>query len=74
MGGYLPLGWADMAHWAQMTATHVRSQEWRILRAMDVAYLDACREVAKREQQSSQSPHVHSERPMTAELFDALWD
>lgn len=73
MGGYLPLGWADMAHWAQMTATRVRSQEWRILRAMDVAYLDACREAAKRERQASQSPHVHSERPMTADLFDAIF-
>lgn len=73
MSGYLPLSWADMAHWSQMTATRVRSQEWRILRAMDVAYLDACREAAKREQQTSQSPHVHSERPMTAELFDAIF-
>lgn len=73
MGGYLPLGWADMAHWAQMTATHVRSQEWRILRAMDVAYLDASRDAASRDKSTSHPQDNVSERPMTPELFEAIF-
>lgn len=73
MGGYLPLSWGDMAAWAEMTATRVRSQEWRIIRAIDGAFLEACREAASRQQATAQSPHVYSERQMTADLFDAIF-
>lgn len=73
ISGPQALSWREMAEWASMTNSEPRAMEWRVLRAMDVAYLAACRELAGREQTSLQSPHTHSERPMTPELFDAIF-
>lgn len=73
MDGHLPLGWGDMAHWASLTATTVRRAEWRILRAMDGAFLAASREMAAQQRSKSNDPHTSSEQPMTAELFDAIF-
>ena len=69
----MPFSWADMAQWASLTATAVRPAEWRILRAMDQAYLAACREQAAHERAAADNPHTQSERPMTPDLFDALF-
>lgn len=71
--GPVPLSWGDMAAWAKMVAAEPRPAEWRIIRAMDEAYLSACHELAQRERQASQSADVRSERPMTPELWDAVF-
>lgn len=62
-----------MAHWASMTSTTVRPAEWRILRAIDRAWLIACNEQAERDRIADANPNTVSERPMSPELWDAIF-
>jgi hypothetical protein len=71
--GPQPLAWQDMAQWAFLTAAAPTMMEWRTLRAMDGAYIAACREYAERERNASKAGTIHSERQMTPDLFDAVF-
>ncbi|MEG2140689.1 MAG: hypothetical protein RRY20_07885 [Bilophila sp.] len=46
--GPSPLGWADMAAWAQLTAIPLTPYETLTLRSMDTAYLTACADTQKK--------------------------
>jgi hypothetical protein len=58
-----------MAEWASLTNSVPRNAEWRALRAMDAAYLSACRDKPT----ASASEPAMSGRELTPELFDALF-
>lgn len=73
MSGALALSWSDMAQWASLTATEVRPAEWRILRVADVAFLAACRDLDAQERAKANNPNTVSEQPLTADVFDAIF-
>lgn len=60
-----------MAQWASLTISVPSSDEWRVLRAMDMAFLAAKREQMPNPQGEADPPKV-STRPLSPKLFDAL--
>lgn len=65
----MPLSWQEMAHWASLTSAKPRSDEWRVLRAMDNAFLSALRD-----KDALGIPETAtSGRLLTPELFDAIF-
>lgn len=67
-----PLSSAEMAAWATVTGHAVRPEEFAVLRAMDVAYIAAAREMIEGKAPGA-APETVSDRVMTPELFDAIF-
>ena len=63
------LSWRDMSEWASLTNSVPRNSEWRTLRAMDAAFLSACRDKPP----APTTESTMSGRELTPELFDALF-
>ncbi|WP_420842248.1 phage tail assembly chaperone [Devosia lacusdianchii] len=69
LNGPMALSWRDMAEWASLTRCAPRSDEWRVLRAMDAAFLAAVRDKGN----APPPDAATSGRLLTPELFDALF-
>lgn len=70
LNGPMALSWQEMSEWASLTCTTPRSDEWRVLRAMDAAFLAAVRDKGNT---TSHPDAVPTGRLLTPELFDALF-
>jgi len=68
LSGPQALTWREMSEWASLTKSAPRCEEWRVLRAMDVAYLSAIRDKPAPAAESATTG-----RELTPELFDALF-
>jgi hypothetical protein len=66
--GPLPIGLQDMESYARLHRMPLRPFEVEILQALDLAYLEAAAE-----KRSNGKPQEVSSRPMSAELFDAMF-
>lgn len=68
MGGWLALSATEMKAWEAMTGYDVRREEWKLLRDMDAAFLDATRAQGK-----EGAPMASSSNEMTPDAFDAVF-
>lgn len=69
LNGPMALSWREMSEWASLTNAAPRSDEWRVLRAMDAAFLAAVRDKG-----NAHTPDAApSGRLLTPELFDAIF-
>ena len=69
LNGPMALSWREMSEWASLTNASPRIDEWRVLRAMDAAFLAAVCDKGN----ATAADAAPSGRLLTPELFDALF-
>lgn len=65
MSAWLPISSVEMAAWSHLTGNIVRSEEWQIMRDMDVTYLRA----TSSDDKSAPIP----DQEITTTAFDAVF-